>query len=50
MSQEVEQSDDSIRVLEGDSTEASDMITQENHSISNQNEELISVSMVTNGE
>ena len=36
-------------MLEADSSEASDMITQENHSISNQSEDLISVALVSNG-
>ena len=49
VSQEAEQSDETIRVLEADSSEASDMITQENHSISNQSEDLISVALVSNG-
>lgn len=46
VSEAIDQSDGSIRILAGDHTEASNMITQENHSISNQNEELICVSMV----
>ena len=50
LSPQVAQPEGDHRILADDTTDASSILAEENHSISSQNEGLISVSLVPNGE